>query len=233
MTGLTHFNRFSHSVHLAQPEGNPVENQSLSTAVTADLHRLSTIVPAEIEDLSARYGEPIRRHYEIQADDYLYVRRWRQTPDRRGEVVFAIQQPNGEILLHTKHQYEQPIYRLLSGGIEPQERVETALYREIEEETGQEVANARFVGLLNCRFRSNGSSVPFVSYVFFLQSLRAALKAADPGEISGYRTIPLGQLRQVADDLRSLGGKRHAWGQWRALAHDLVYETVYRNERTG
>ncbi|MEZ4833732.1 MAG: hypothetical protein R2873_17405 [Caldilineaceae bacterium] len=43
------------------------------------------------------------------------------------EVVFAIRQPNGKILLHTKPQYEERFYRLPSGGIRPFEPVEDAL----------------------------------------------------------------------------------------------------------
>jgi hypothetical protein len=34
------------------------------------------------------------------------------------------------------------------------------------------------------------------------------------------------QIGQMALDLRSMIGDRRAWGQWRALAHDLVYDTL-------
>jgi hypothetical protein len=33
-------------------------------------------------------------------------------------------------------------------------------------------------------------------------------------------------MRQLAIDLRNLMGMRRAWGEWRALAHDLVYDTL-------
>jgi hypothetical protein len=41
-----------------------------------------------------------------------------------------------------------------------------------------------------------------------------------------FRAISPHQLRQLAANLRNLVGKRRAWGEWRALAHDLVYETL-------
>ena len=34
------------------------------------------------------------------------------------------------------------------------------------------------------------------------------------------------QMRQMAMDLRNLMGVRRARGKWRALAHDLVYDTM-------
>jgi hypothetical protein len=33
-------------------------------------------------------------------------------------------------------------------------------------------------------------------------------------------------LTQTAAELRNLMGDRHGWGQWRAIAHDLVYEAL-------
>jgi 8-oxo-dGTP diphosphatase len=186
--------------------------------------QLPVVDPLELRTLAARYGNPIYRCYDIEADDHLRRHRWKERPDRRGEVVFAIRQPNGEILLHTKPQYREEIYRLPTGGIHPDEGVEDALYREIAEETGQPVVLRRFLGLLNCRFHLKGKSVTFPSYIFYLESLTDELNGSDPCEIAAYQTVPPEQLTQVAWRLRCLKGKRQRWGYWRSLCHDLVYQ---------
>lgn len=188
------------------------------------------IDPREVRSLAANYGTPIYRCYDIAADDYLRQHRWREVPDRRGEVVFAIRQPNGGILLHTKHQYEEEIYRLPSGGIHYGEGVEDALHREIAEETGQPVLLRRFLALLNCRFHTNGESVAFASYVFYLESQSAEFNGSDPVEIAGFCTVLPTDLIYVARRLRALRGKRHCWGYWRSLPHDHVYHALLRPE---
>lgn len=180
----------------------------------------------ELNELTGRYGQPLHRRYVIEADAYMRAYRGQRDPDRRGEVVFAIRQPNGEILLHTKHRYATPIYRLPTGGIEWDEPVEDALFREIAEETGQRVEAARFLGVLDCNFVCQGSCIPFVSYVFYLNSLSMALRPTDTVEVAGYRTAPASELGAVAQSLRALNVERRCWGYWRSLAHDLVHKAL-------
>ena len=181
---------------------------------------------SEIQALTKRFGQPLCRRYHIETDEYMRAYRGQEEPDRRGEVVFAIHQPNGEILLHTKHRYERPIYRLPTGRIELGESIEEALYREIAEETGQKVRLCRFLGVLDCHFVNEDSITPFVSYVFYLQSLSAALCPTDTEEIAGFRTVPAQDLGSVAQDLRGLGSNRRCWGHWRSLSHDLVHSAL-------
>ena len=184
------------------------------------------IDPSELVDLERRYGKPLRRAFTIETDPYVRAYRGRKDPDRRGEVVFAIRQPSGEILLHKKHRYELPIYRLPTGGIQCCESVEEALFREVAEETGQDVVLRRFLGLLDCRFVSPRSSVHFASYVFYLESLSEELRPTDLVEVAGFRTVPVGDLGAVARSLRNLNHARRCWGYWRSLAHDLVGEAL-------
>lgn len=181
------------------------------------------IDPVELRALSAKYGNPVYRCYDIEADEHLRRQRWRPVPDRRGEVVFAIRQPGGEILLHTKSHYEEQIYRLPSGGIHLDESVESALFREIAEETGQSVVVRRFVGLFRCRFHADGTTVYFCSYIFYLESQCDTLTGTASAEISGFRLVAPEQLATVALALRAIRGKRERWGYWRSLPHDLIY----------
>lgn len=181
---------------------------------------------SEIEGLAKRYGTPLCRRYHIETDEYMRAYRGQASPDRRGEVVFAIRQPGGKILLHTKHRYEKPIYRLPTGRIELGESIEEALYREIAEETGQRAQLCRFLGVLDCHFVSDNSVFPFVSYVFFLQSLSGELCPTDTDEIAGFRAVPAHELGSVAQVLRSLGSHRRCWGYWRSLSHDIVHNAL-------
>jgi len=192
---------------------------------------LPVVDPMETRILAAKYGEPVRRRMIVETDDYLAAQRWRAVPDRRGEVIFIIRQPNGEILLHSKHRYEQPIYRLPTGGIEPSEAVEDALLREVEEETGQSVIIRRFLAILDCHFCRNGSSVPFTSYLFYLESRTRLIDPDHDGEAAEFRTVPVQRMAQVAANLRSLNGKRRGWGYWRSLAHDLVHDLLGQNSQ--
>ena len=187
---------------------------------------VSQIDQTEIHALASKYGQPLRRRYSIEADAYMRAYRGQQDPDRRGEVVFAIRQPNGEILLHTKHRYDRPIYRLPSGGIERNETVEDALFREIAEETGLSVKVRRFVGVLDCNFVCEEATFPFVSYIFYLDSMSMELRPTDTEEVAGYRTVPACDLSAVAQRLRALDLERRCWGYWRSLAHDLVHNAL-------
>lgn len=194
------------------------------------MHAHSRLAPnfddSELHNLASKYGQPLCRRFLIETDEYMRAYRGQSDPDRRGEVVFAIRQLNGEILLHTKHRYRKPIYRLPTGRIEKGESVEEALFREIAEETGQKVELRCFLGVLDCHFLHKGSEVLFASYVFYLESLSEELRPTDTEEIAGYRTVPAHELDAVAQALRNLQHERSCWGYWRSLAHDLVYSAL-------
>lgn len=177
----------------------------------------------EVEAIAQQYGEPRRRAFKIQADDYIRAYRWRKDIDRRAEVVFAIEDAQGHIWLHAKTHYPRHVFRLPSGGIHWDERVLAALYREVEEETHLAVALQRFIGIIEYQFVDGDNVAHFASYVFHLTAGLERPVAHSREQISEFRAVLPGQLAQTAADLRNLFGDRRGWGQWRALAHDLVY----------
>mgnify|MGYP000844260258 CR=1 FL=1 len=185
---------------------------------------LPTIWAEEVTELAARYGQPVYRAHKIQADEYIYSYRWRKDSDRRAEVVFAIQNGGRNVWVHAKPHYPAHIFRLPSGGVHWDEGIEAALLREVEEETGLAVRIERFLGLVEYHFYHGDSTVQFASYVFHLSSSEGAPVIHESEEISEFRAVTPPQLAQLAYDLRNLGGNRRGWGQWRALAHDVVYE---------
>ncbi len=180
----------------------------------------------EVQELVARYGAPVRRNYWIQADEYIRSYRWQPTSDRRAEVVFAIQNPAGQIWLHAKAHYPARIYRLLSGGVHPAEGVEEALWREIGEETSLSCTIEKFLGMITYHFTYEDEVAHFASYIFTLRSDFTQPVCERDNEISAFHAVLPSQLGDVSNDLRNLIGDRHGWGQWRALAVDLVHEQL-------
>lgn len=184
----------------------------------------------EVTALAARYGTPVRRSYLLQADDYIREYRFRSDSDRRAEVVFAILNPSDLIWLHAKAHYPTHIYRLLSGGVEWDESIEGALHREVAEETSLTCRIDRFLGLLTYTFQHQDETAEFASYIFSLRTDFSQPVCQRENEISAFRAVLPSQLLDVSNDLRNLIGDRHVWGQWRALAVDLVYEQLNPRE---
>lgn len=189
--------------------------------------QLPMIVPDEVADLTYRYGVPERRIYSVQADNYIYRYRFGKVTDRRAEVVFAVEDDAGRIWVHAKPHYPSHIFRLPSGGIHWDELVTDALVREIKEEMGLAVEVHRFLGIIEYHFWHGDVMAPFVSYVFHLRAEGGQPQAQQGEEICGFRAVLPNQVGQIALELRNLMGDRRGWGQWRALAHDLVYDTLH------
>ena len=197
-----------------------------STPRTISAAHLPMIDAQEVAMLAACYGLPIQRSYVLEADDYIRGYRWSKEPDRRAEVVFAILRPDDTVLLHTKANYPSHIFRLLSGGIGMDETVLDALWREVAEETALPCIVEGFLGLLTYQFHYQGELAYFASYVFTLRTDFTEPVCERDDEVSGFRPVLPSQLLDVSNELRNMMGNRHCWGQWRALAVDLVYEQL-------
>jgi len=181
----------------------------------------------ELEQLAVAYGQPEMRVVEIEGDEYLFSTRLYRSRDRRGEVVLAIERPGRCVLLHRKGWYEPGVYRLLSGGIDWGEAVETTLARELQEETGLALGTTHFLGVLDCRIHYASHELSFVSYVFHLSRTEGVLRLPHTAEdISEFRDVPIADLPSVAEDLRHVPPPRTCWGHWRAIAHDFVHEIL-------
>jgi len=197
-----------------------------SVIQTVEVLRRPMICEEEVSELTHQYGAPVRRTFNVQADEYIRSYRWRADSDRRAEVVFAIQDPTGRIWLHAKAHYPSHIFRLPSGGIHWGETVHHALQREVMEETGLCVEIKRFISLVEYRFHHNGSTVKFASYIFHLLCGSCTPTLQEDEEISCFRAVMPSQLSQITVDMRNMLGERRGWGQWRAIAHDLVYDAL-------
>jgi len=106
--------------------------------------------------------------------------------------------------------------------------VQQALLREVTEETGLEVRIQHFLGLIEYIFHHSGTTASFASYVFHLRSDGTPPRLPQDDEISAFHAVLPCQLLQLSADMRNMVGDRRGWGQWRALAHDLVYDLLTR-----
>ncbi len=186
----------------------------------------------KLEKVARRYGQPRRCHHTLdltsgEAMDWL-----RGKESSRGEVVLVIQYPNGKVLLHTKSFYPPGVYRLPSGGIGRGEGIVEAALREVREETGLEVEMESFLGLLEYDFRRGEEKLHFISYIFLLSAPRGEPMPSDADEgITAFREVAIEELKVVAQGLRSLPGEWADWGRFRALAHELAFESLETRSR--
>jgi 8-oxo-dGTP pyrophosphatase MutT (NUDIX family) len=185
---------------------------------------------AEISGLNADYGPGERRRVtlDVSAENFdNWLRKLVNSPNRRGEVVLAIQRPDRQTLLHTKRFYPEGVYRLPSGGVHPDEPVLSGVTRETKEETGLDVFIDRFLGMVEYEFCHGDQALFFVSYVFLVRADSEEPVVQDPDEqITGFRYVAPPEIRGVADQLRALPTKWADWGHFRALPHDLVADVL-------
>jgi ADP-ribose pyrophosphatase YjhB (NUDIX family) len=183
----------------------------------------------EIEELARQYGPIQGRRFSLHRGRDRCEHWRRALTTKRGEVIFAIQRSGG-VIVHTKHIYPRGIYRLPSGGVMWGESVLSALHREVREETGLTIREQRFLGLIEYSFRCQGETLPFVSYVFLVKDEGGEPRPQDEEEhILAFRQVPVAELSGVAHSLRAIEEDWRDWGEFRALAHDFVVETMGRS----
>src|SRR6185312_822384 len=96
----------------------------------------------ELEQLAQHYGRPLVRDVALSVQKMFDPL---NRTDRFGEVCMVVRRPGGNLLTMKKTLYPQGAFRLLTGGINYEERVLDALLRETYEETGLEVSITRFL----------------------------------------------------------------------------------------
>ena len=162
------------------------------------------------------------RSIDIAYENGHFWRRARELVrrDRFGEVVFAVERPNGRIVTVTSREYPEGIYRVPTGGISYGEDILSAVHREVHEELGLAVSVERFLGVLGFRIRHGTESFPFYSFLFHLRETGGRLlEDATDDEVSGV-------LEADADMLADLGARllaiRADWRDWGRFRHETT-----------
>jgi ADP-ribose pyrophosphatase YjhB (NUDIX family) len=151
---------------------------------------------------------------------------WLRLETEPGEVVFVLRTSDGSFWLQTKAFYPPGVYRLPTGGLKERESPEEAYARELAEETGISPAPAPS-RIAQIGYRNDGVEARFVSYLCGVDHVDGAPEPADSGErISGWRKVTPDGLVDAADVLRTLAPDWRSWGEFRAVAHDVLVEAL-------
>ena len=170
----------------------------------------------QVEQLAVDHGRPREVEVELASIDFPPLSR-----RRHGEVCMAIRRKNGRFLLQTKRNYPDAVMRLPSGGIKKHESIESALLREVWEETNLDVDIKAFVAVIN--YRDQRARSPFSTYLFLLDETDGALMSNDPKEqISDWREAAPEELAAYSESLANIRGDWNNWGHFRATAIDTL-----------
>ncbi|HTI13373.1 MAG TPA: NUDIX hydrolase [Dictyobacter sp.] len=192
---------------------------------------LPETIQQELIHLTAQYGQPITRTYDLASDgNFEPVNK----KDRYGEVCMVVRRPNGRLLTMIKTYYPANAYRLLTGGINHDEFVFDALLRETAEETGLEVTVERFLASAAYHLPHTGPNPVFFTFAFLLQEVGGSLETIDEEEqVEDFREIEVSELPAIADRLDQLATtpeySNTEWGDWgkfRAIMHRLTWESL-------
>jgi ADP-ribose pyrophosphatase YjhB (NUDIX family) len=193
---------------------------------------LSNESEQEIEALARRYGRPRRVLARLEGRPFRPL----TARDRTGEVCMVVRRRNGQLLTAVKTYYPPGAFRLLTGGVSIGETIEAALLREVEEETGLEVAIRRFLAVIEYSFRApEPVSRTFATFVFLLDELAGTLEVRDESEQhAAFREAGVAELPAIAEALERVDGPDHPdiegawrdWGRFRAIVHRVVYEAL-------
>lgn len=190
----------------------------------------------ELAELATRYGQPLIRIVDLGTTNQFDPL---NKTDRYGEVCMVVRRLNGHLLTMKKTFYPTGAYRLLTGGIHHGEHIFDALLREVQEETGLEVAVRRFLAIAAYRASNTSEQPIFYTFAFLLDELGGTLTTSDEDEqVEDFREIAPGALQERAawfEHIPStpsthISGDWKDWGHFRAVIHRLVWEALSTTE---
>lgn len=167
------------------------------------------------------------KEYQIEVGDAFFDDSVRKMEKKGGEVVMVFLRPGNKALLSTKEFYPQGTYRLPTGSMDKGEAPEDALVREAREETGFDVTAERKLGAIHWVFKNGDRMGEYYSHIFVVPETTDEPVPEDHSEqITGYREMPVCDLKQVGEELMTMQGRWNDWGRFRGLAHLYVHELL-------
>lgn len=149
---------------------------------------------------------------------------------QRAEVLMVAHSRQGHVWLHHKHEW-----RLPSGTIEPNERPDDCLAREVQEEFGILLPVIKPMCVLRMEVDVPSVRGAFTSHVFLLDAGDHRPQPVVKEGIDEWRAVTIAEIRLETAHLRTLparpgplGWRWPFWGAFRATEHDVVAELLTR-----
>ena len=152
--------------------------------------------------------------------------------DRMGEVVFAVERPNGRFICVRSKDYPRGVFRVPTGGVGHREDILEAETREVGEELGLKASIHRFLGINQIRMTYGDEALYFYSFFFHLKETGGnLLKDATDQEVSEVLEADGKELCSLAAGLLHLEPEWYDWGHFRYLTTHPIAEYVKALER--
>ncbi len=151
--------------------------------------------------------------------------------DRIGEVVFAVERPNGRFICVRSEEYPEGVFRIPTGGIGHGEDIIEAVSREVREELGLVAEVERFIGINETRLTYKDETISFYSYFFHLKEVGGRLlEDATDQEVSEVLEAGSERLFELSENLLHLKKEWRDWGKFRHLTTYVVADYVKQLE---
>lgn len=176
--------------------------------------------------LKARYGpDAWDKTVSLKYESIRFFYRTKELieNDRMGEVVFAVQRPNGRFIAVRSKEYPQDIFRIPTGGIRPGEDIIEAVTREVSEELGLKAEIKRFIGVYRIRLERGREHIWFYSFFFHLvEKGGRLLKDATDDEVSEVFEANHEELERISQGLLAIEKDWRDWGSFRYLTTKAI-----------
>ncbi len=185
----------------------------------------NTFNEIEFASLKKRYGKDAKEeNIKLNINEKFFNEMKENIKkDRRGEVAFAVERPNGKVVVVRTSFYPENIFRLPTGGINYGEDIIEALYREVKEELGLEINIHKFLGVIKYTLKNNEDHIRFYSYVFWVKEKGGnILEDALEDEVSKYMEVNNEELQRVVDTLKNFNGQWKDWCMFRAITTEHI-----------
>jgi len=164
---------------------------------------------------------------EIENERYFNYFKRSVKSDRRGEVVFCVIK-NKKIITIKSEEYPKGVFRIPTGGINYNEDIIKALFREVKEELGIDVKITYFPGVIKWDICYKQQQVKFYSYLFILEYVKGNLLIdALENEVSEIKLCTIKELNYVSHHLLTLSTFFWSdWGKFRYETTNFAYLTL-------
>ncbi|MEW5873592.1 MAG: NUDIX hydrolase [Candidatus Zixiibacteriota bacterium] len=174
---------------------------------------------ASIKGWEGRYGTPVEwTDVQSISDEDHQVISHSQRHGRRHDITLYIE-GDGKIAVIAKPFYPPGLYRAPSGGLDPDEDLETGAAREGLEETGLTVRLERYLLRAHVAFTSRLGDIAWHTHVFSASTPDRLIAPTDHHEIREARWADPGEFRDF--DLIMRRSERGGL-QYRARLHEQV-----------